>query len=54
MDAILELRRAEKWGNARIASHLADSGIEVSASTVQRTSKRHDLSRVRDMDPPTG
>lgn len=54
VDAILELRRAEKWGNARIAAHLADAGIEVSASTVQRTLKRHDLSRVRDMDPPTG
>ena len=54
VDAILELRRTEKWGNARIAAHLADAGIEVSASTVQRTLKRHDLSRVRDMDPPTG
>lgn len=54
VDAILELRRAEKWGNARIAAHLVEAGIEVSASTVQRTLKRHDLSRVRDMDPPTG
>lgn len=54
VDAILELRRTEKWGNARIAAHLADAGVDVSASTVQRTLKRHDLSRVRDMDPPTG
>lgn len=54
VDAILELRRAEKWGNARIAAHLSEAGIEVSASTVQRTLKRHDLSRVRDMDPSTG
>jgi hypothetical protein len=41
-------------GNARIAAHLVESGIEVSASTVQRTLHRHDLSRVLDMDPPTG
>lgn len=54
VDAILELRRTEKWGNARIAAYLAEVGIEVSASTVQRTLHRHDLSRVRDMDPPTG
>lgn len=54
VDAILELRRLEKWGAARIAAHLATVGIDVSASTVQRTLKRHDLSRVTDMDPPTG
>lgn len=54
VDAILELRRREKWGAARIAAHLADKGIDVSGSTVQRTLKRHDLSRVTDMDPPTG
>lgn len=54
VDAILELRRTEKWGNARIAAHLEEKGIKVSASTVQRTLKRHQISRVRDMDPPTG
>ncbi len=54
VDAILELRRTEKWGNERIAAHLAEHGITVSASTVRRTFHRHDLGRVRDMDPPTG
>lgn len=54
VDAILEIRRTEKWGAARIAAHLADKSIDVSASTVQRTLKRNDMSRVRDMDPPTG
>ena len=54
VDAILELRRAEKWGAARIAAHLASTDVDVSASTVQRTLKRHNLSRVRDMDRPTG
>jgi len=52
--AILELRRAEKWGKARIAAHLNSVGIEVSDATVQRTLARHGISRVRDMDPPTG
>jgi transposase len=54
VDAILELRRTEKWGNARIAAHLGEHGITVSVSTVRRTFHRHDLARVRDMDPPTG
>lgn len=54
VDAILALRREEKWGNARIAAHLKSVGINVSGSTVQRTLKRNNLSRVRDMDPPTG
>jgi transposase InsO family protein len=54
VDAILELRRAEKWGASRIAAHLAQVGIDVAPVTVHRTLVRHDLSRVRDMDPPTG
>lgn len=54
VDAILTLRREEKWGNERIAAHLKERGVIVSASTVQRTLKRHSISRVRDMDPPTG
>lgn len=54
VDAILEIRRTEKWGAARIAAHLASKDIDVSASTVQRTLKRNDMSRVTDMDPPTG
>ena len=54
VDAIMELRKREKWGAARIAAYLVEKGIEVSPSTVHRTLKRHDLSRVRDMDPPTG
>ena len=49
VDAILELRRAEKWGNARIAEHLQERGFTVAASTVQRTLARHNVSRVRDM-----
>lgn len=51
VDAILELRRREKWGKARIAAHLQERGIDVSAATVHRTLQRNDLSRVRDMDP---
>lgn len=54
VDAIMELRKREKWGAARIAAYLAEKGIEVSASTVHRTLKRHDISRVSDRDPPTG
>lgn len=54
MKAILEIRRAEKWGAARIAAHLASQGTDVSAATVHRTLARHGLSRVRDIDPPTG
>ena len=54
VDAILELRRTEKWGNERIAAHLAEKGIKVSASTVRRTFQRNDVARVRDLDPPTG
>lgn len=54
VDAIMELRKREKWGAARIAVHLQEKGLEVSASTVHRTLKRNDMSRVRDMDPPTG
>ena len=54
MKAILEIRRREKWGAARIAAHLAQAGTEVSAATVHRTLARDGLSRVRDIDPPTG
>lgn len=54
VEAIMELRRTEKWGAARIAAHLAEKGMVVSAATVHRTLKRNDVSRVRDMDPPTG
>lgn len=54
MEAILEIRRTEKWGAARIAAHLGGQGVEVSAATVHRTLGRHGLSRLRDMDPPTG
>lgn len=54
VQAILEMRRTEKWGTARIAAHLTADGIEVSAATVHRTLERNGLSRLRDMDPPTG
>jgi transposase len=29
VDAIMELRKREKWGAARIAAHLKEKGIEV-------------------------
>lgn len=54
VEEILEIRRTEKWGAARIAAHLSRSGTEVSAATVHRTLERNGLSRLRDMDAPTG
>ena len=54
VDAILELRKAEKWGAARIAAHMQQAGVEISPTTVHRTLERHGMSRVRDMDPGTG
>lgn len=36
VDAILELRRREKWGAARIAAHLGTVGIDVSGRRGRR------------------
>jgi transposase InsO family protein len=54
VDAILQLRKAEKWGATRIAEHLKSVGIPVSPATAHRILERHGLSRLRDIDPPTG
>lgn len=54
---ILELRRDKKWGAARIAAYLETVGdelIKVSPATVHRVMVRHGVSRLRDMDRPTG
>ena len=51
---IVTLRRAEKWGPARIAATLKKGGVEVSAATVHRVLQRQGISRLKDMDPPTG
>jgi transposase InsO family protein len=51
---IEELRRSRKFGPARIAHELARQGIRVAASTVHRVLVRLGLSRLREMDRPTG
>ena len=48
---IVAMRRHTKWGAQRIAAAL---GGEVSHSTVHRILKKHGISRLRDMDLPTG
>jgi len=52
--AILGLRTDKKWGAQRIAAWLRELDFEVSHSTVQRVLERHGMSRLRDMDRPTG
>ena len=52
---VLDIRRSSKWGAARIAAHMNTVlGVEISHSTVQRILHRRGLSRVSDMDEPTG
>ena len=46
---IIGLRVNRRWGPARIAGHL-----RLVVSTVWRALKRFGLSRLRDLDPPTG
>ena len=46
---IIGLRVNRRWGPARIAGHL-----RLVASTVWRVLKRFGLSRLRDLDPPSG
>jgi hypothetical protein len=54
-DLIEALRRTTKHGPARIASDLALShGVTVSPATVHRVLQRRALSRLADIDPPTG
>lgn len=52
--AIEVLRRTRKFGPARIAHELARRGVQVAASTVHRVLVRLGLSRLRDLDRPTG
>lgn len=57
VDMVLQVRTEEKWGAARIAAFLAECGdgsIVVSPVTVHRILKRHGLSRIDDIDRPTG
>lgn len=55
VDLIVALRRAKKWGPARIAASLElDDGVVVAAATVHRVLVREGISRLRDLDPPTG
>lgn len=48
------LRRDRKFGPARIAAQLAVEGEKIAASTVHRVLVRLGLSRLRDIDWPTG
>ena len=51
---IERLRRQRKFGPARIAHELLRQGIKVAASTVHRVLVRLGISRLRDLDRPTG
>ena len=54
-DLIEAVRRQTKQGPVRIASTLARThGITIAASTVHRVLVRRGLSRLADLDPPTG
>lgn len=48
------LRRSRKFGPARIAHQLALEGVRIAASTVHRVLVRLGLSRLRDLDRPSG
>ena len=54
VDLVVALRRAKKWGPARIAASLELDGIEIASATVHRILVRQGISRLRDMDPPSG
>lgn len=52
---IVGLRRDKKWGAQRIASSINRArGLTLSSATVQRVLVSHGISRLRDMDLPTG
>ena len=54
-DLVEQLRRETKFGAARLAAVLkADHGIVVAPVTVHRIMVRRGISRVTDIDPPTG
>lgn len=54
-DLVEQLRRATKYGPARIAAEMErDHGIVLAPATVHRILVRRGISRVRDLDPPTG
>jgi transposase InsO family protein len=51
---IERLRRERKLGPARIAAELRSQGVTISASGVHRVLARLGISRLRDLDRPTG
>ena len=51
---IKQLRTDRKFGPARIAHELLHQGVRIAASTVHRVLVRLGLSRLRDLDRPTG
>jgi transposase InsO family protein len=54
-DLIEEVRRSTKFGAARLAAVLqAEHGITVAPVTVHRVLARRGISRVADLDPPSG
>lgn len=56
-EMVVQLRTVEKWGPARIAGHLStvgDGSINISPATVWRILNRNGISRLRDLDMPTG
>ncbi|MDQ0957825.1 hypothetical protein QFZ66_001703 [Streptomyces sp. B4I13] len=54
-DPVEALRRQTKYGPARLAAELQKPhGITVAPATVHRVLVRRGLSRLRDLDPPTG
>ena len=54
-DLVEALRRQTKYGPARLAAELQKLyGITVAPATVHRVLVRRGLSRLRDLDPPTG
>ena len=54
VELIVAMRRAKKWGPARIAAALELDNIDIAPATVHRWLVKEGLSRLRDMDPPTG
>lgn len=57
VDMIIQVRKVEKWGADRIAAFLAtvgDGSIAPSRATVHRILVRNGISRLRDLDMPTG
>ncbi|UUW87411.1 helix-turn-helix domain-containing protein [Pimelobacter simplex] len=57
VDMVLQLRAFEKWGADRISAYLStvgDGSIAPSRATVHRILVRHGMSRLRDLDMPTG